>query len=63
MAIVDTLGSAGLQISQSSDLNRLLSSFHRDRPKSSRNLSKWNLSVVLNELTKASFEPMKHIDL
>ena len=40
-----------------------LSSFHRDRPKSSRNLPKWNLSVVLNELTKAPFEPMKDSDL
>ena len=45
------------------NLNRLLSSFHRDRPKSSRNLPKWNLSVVLNELTKAPFEPMKDTDL
>ena len=62
-AIVDTLGPTGLHISQSSDLNRLLSSFHRDRPKSSRNLPKWNLSVVLNELTKAPFEPMKDTDL
>ena len=62
-AIVDTLGSTGLHISQSSDLNRLLSIFHRDRPKSSRNLPKWNLSVVLNELTKAPFEPMKDTDL
>ena len=34
MAIVDTLGPAGLHISQSLDLNRLLSSFHRDHPKS-----------------------------
>ena len=63
MAIVDTLGSAGHHISKSSDLNRLLSSFHRDRPKSSRNIPKWNLSVVLNELTKAPFEPMKDTDL
>ena len=63
IAIVDTLGPTGLHISQSSDLNRLLSSFHRDRPKSSRNLPKWNLSVVLNELTKAPFEPMKDTDL
>ena len=44
-------------------VHRLLSSFHRDRPKSSRNLPKWNLSVVLNELTKAPFEPKKDIDL
>ena len=58
-AIVDTLGPAGHHISQSSDLN----SFHRDCPKSSRNLPKWNLSVVLNELTKAPFEPKKDTDL
>ena len=62
-AIVDTLGPAGHHISQSSDLNRLLSSFHRNCPKSSRNLPKWNLSVVLNELTKAPFEPMEDTDL
>ena len=61
--IVDTLGPSGHHMSQSSDLHRLLSSFHRDRPKSSRNLPKWNLSVVLNELTKAPFEPMKDTDL
>ena len=60
-AIVDTLGPAGHHIS--SNLHRLLCSFHRDRPKSSRNLPKWNLSVVLNELTKAPFEPMKDTDL
>ena len=63
MAIVDTFGPAGHHIAQSSDLHRLLSSFYRDRPKSSRNLPKWNLSVVLNELTKAPFEPMKDTDL
>ena len=61
-AIVDNLGPAGNHITQSSDFNRLLSSFHRDRPKTSRNLPKWNLSVVLNELTKAPFEPMKDTD-
>ena len=44
-------------------VHRLLSSFQRDCPKSSRNLPKWNLSVVLNELTKAPFEPMKDTDL
>ena len=62
-AIVDTLGPVGHHIAQSSDLHRLFSSFHRGRPKSSRNLPKWNLSVVLNELTKAPFEPMKDTDL
>ena len=62
-AIVDTLGPTGHHIAQSSDLHRLFSSFHRHRHKSSRNLPKWNLSVVLNELTKAPFEPMKDTDL
>ena len=61
--IVDTLGPAGHHIAQSPDLHKLFSSFHGDRPKSSRNLPKWILSVVLNELTKAPFEPMKDTDL
>ena len=38
-AIVDTLGPSGQHIAHNEDLHRLLSSFHRDRPKSSRNLS------------------------
>ena len=62
-AIDDTLGPAAHHIYQSSNLNRLLSSFHRDRQKSSRNLPKWNLSFVLNEPTKAPFEPVKDNDL
>ena len=62
-AIVDTLGPTGQHIAHNKDLHRLLTSFHRDHPKSSRNLPKWNLSVVLNELTKAPFEPMKDTDL
>ena len=62
-AIVDTLGPTAHHIAHNADLHRLLSSFHRDRPKSSRNLPKWNLSAVLNELTKAPFEPMKDTDL
>ena len=62
-AIVDTLGPTAHHIAHNADLHRLLSSFHRDRPKISRNLPKWNLSVVLIELTKAPFEPMKDTDL
>ena len=62
-AIVDTLGPSGQHIAHNEDLHRLFSSLNRDRPKSSRNLPKWNLSVVLNELTKAPFEPMKDTDL
>ena len=62
-AIVDTLGPMGQHIAHNADLHRLLSSFHRDLSKSSRNLHKWNLSVVLNKLTKAPLEPMKDTDL
>ena len=62
-AIVDTLGPTAQHVAHNADLHRLLSSFHRDHPKSSRNLPKCNLSVVLNELTKAPFEPMKDTDL
>ena len=61
--ILVSLGPAGLRIAQSADLNRLLSSFHRDRPKSARNIPKWNLSVVLNELVKKPFESMKDSDI
>ena len=57
------MGSAGQHIAHNADLHRLLSSFHRDCPKISRNLRQWNLSVVLNELTKAPFKPIKDTDL
>ena len=65
MAILDYLGPTGLHIAQSTDLNRLLASFHRDRPKhrKHRNIPKCNLSFVLNELTKKPFEPMKDSDI
>ena len=61
-AIVDTLGPTAHHIAYNPDLHRLLSTL-LDHPKSSRNLPKWNLSVVLNELTKVPFEPMKDTDL
>ena len=53
-AILDYLGPTGLHIAQSTDLNRLLAT---------RNIPKRNLSVVLNELTKKPFEPMKDSDI
>ena len=57
MAIVDSLDPAGLHISQNSE------KLSQGSSQSSRNLPKWNLSVVLNELTKEPFEPMKDTDL
>ena len=42
---------------------RLLDSFDRDRPKRSRGILSWNLSLVLYQLTKAPFEPIKEASL
>ena len=38
-------------------------SFHRDRPKGRRGIPSWNLSLVLHQLTKAPFEPLKEASL
>ena len=45
------------------NLTRLLNSFHRDRPKGRRGISSWNLSLVLHQLTKEPFEPLKKASL
>ena len=62
LAIVGTLGPMAKHIAHDADLHRLLSSFHRDCPKSSRNIPEWNFSV-LSELTKTPFESIKDTDL
>ena len=64
-AIIDTLGPQG-SISLRVQTLQVTLQFHRELPKSSRYLPKWNLSVVLNELTKALYEPMtdlKHLTI
>ena len=62
-AIADKLGSSTLNISKDENLTRLLDSFHRDRPKGRRGIPSWNLSLVLQQLTKAPFEPIKEASL
>ena len=62
-AIADHLGPAGIEISHSFELNRLISSFHRDRPVRDRNIHSWDLSLVLWALTKPPFEPLKDAPL
>ena len=42
---------------------RLLDSFHRDRPKGHRGFPSWNLSLVLHQLTKPPFEPLRKASL
>ena len=62
-AIADKLGSSALNIGKDENLTRLLDSFHRDRPKGRRGIPSWNLSLMLHQLTKAPFEPIKEASL
>ena len=62
-AIADKLGNLSINISKDENLTHLLDSFHRDRPKWRRRILSWNLSLVLHQLTKAPFEPIKDSSL
>ena len=62
-AIADKLGDTTVNISKDHNLTRLLESFHRDRPKGWRGIPSWNLSLVLHQLTKAPFEPLREASL
>ena len=62
-AIADMVGSDKLNISSDENLTRLLDSFHRDKPKGRRGVPSWNLSLVLHQLTKAPFEPLRKASL
>ena len=62
-AIADKLGNSTLNISKDENLTRLLDSFHRDRPKGRRGIPSWNLSLVLHQLTKPPFKPIKEASL
>ena len=62
-AIADKLGNSSLNVSKDENLTRLLDSFHRDRPKGRRGIPSWNLSLVLHQLTKAPFEPLRKASL
>ena len=62
-AIADKLGNSAINVSKDENLTRLLDSFHRDRPKGRRGIPSWNLSLVLHQLTKAPFEPLKEASL
>ena len=62
-AIGDKLGNSSLNVSKDENLTRLLDSFHRDRPKGRRGIPSWNLSLVLHQLTKPPFEPLRKASL
>ena len=62
-AIADKLGNSTINVSKDENLTCLLDSFHRERPKGRRGIPSWNLSLVLHQLTKAPFEPLKEASL
>ena len=62
-AIADTLGNTKQNISTNTEIARLIASFHRDKPKNSRPISKWNPSLVLQRLTQPPFEPQEEAGL
>ena len=62
-AIADKLGNSTINVIKDENLTRLMDSFHRDRPKGRRGIPSWNLSLVLHQLTKAPFEPLKEASL
>ena len=62
-AIADKLGNVPINVSKDENLTHLLVSFHRDRPKGRRGIPSWNLSLVLQQLTKAPFKPLKEASL
>ena len=62
-AIADKLGNSTINASKDENLTHFLDSFHRDRPKGRRGIPSWNLSLVLHQLTKVPFEPLKEASL
>ena len=62
-AIADKVGNDHINISKDENLTRLLDSFHRDKPKGRRGIPAWNLSLVLHQLTKPPFEPLRKASL
>ena len=62
-AIADTLGNTKQNISTNPEIARLIASFHRDKPMSSRSIHKWNLALVLQRLTQPPFEPQEEAAL
>ena len=65
-AIVDKLGNASLNVTKDENLTCLLDIFHRDRPKGGGGgggVPSWNLSLVLHQLTKPPFEPLRKVSL
>ena len=62
-AIADMIGNDKIHFGKDENLTRLLDSFHRDKPKGRWGVPSRNLSLVLHQLTKAPFEPIRKASL
>ena len=62
-ATSDKLSNLLINVSKDENLTHLLDSFHKDRTKGRRGIPSWHLSLVLHQLTKAPFEPLKDASL
>ena len=62
-AIADKIGNDKVNIRKDENLTRLLDSFHRDTPKEKRGVPTLNLFLVLHQLTKPPFEPLRKTSL
>ena len=61
-AIADKMGNSPINVRKDENFTRLLDSFHRDRPRGRRGIPSWNLSLVIDQLTKAPYEAsLKHV--
>lgn len=61
--LAEFIPSTVLDIRGSVELDRLIKSFYRDRPRSSQSLVPWDLRVVWEVLSKPPFEPFSKIPL
>ena len=62
-AIAQLCKYSGAKIAESQELKDLIQSFKRDRPKASRAVPKWDLSLVLSLLARKPYEPLEEADL
>ena len=57
-ALSSLMASRGLDISHDPDLNALIRSFSIERPRTVREIPRWDLALVLRFLMRNRFEPM-----
>ena len=62
-SIAEKLGNLLINIRKDENFTCVLDSFHRDRPNGRRGIPSWNFSLVLHQLTKTPFEPLKKASL